>query len=152
SPSHATQDARSFGRPLPRREDDHHLRGRGLFTDDVRSTDAEGVLHVALLRSTSPHARIRSVSVDRAREQPGVVDVVTGADLLASVSPLPTNWVLPGMQVPVHRVLADQVVRSHGEAIAAVVAVDAAAAADAVQAIEVSYEPLAAVTDPWQAA
>jgi carbon-monoxide dehydrogenase large subunit len=152
SPSPAAQDVRSFGRPLPRREDDHHLRGRGLFTDDVRSTDAAGVLHVALLRSPSPHARIRSVSVGRARELPGVVAVVTGADLLDSVSPLPTNWVLPGMYVPVHRVLAEQVVRFQGEAIAAVVAVDAAAAADAVQAIEVGYEPLAAVTDPWQAA
>jgi carbon-monoxide dehydrogenase large subunit len=152
SPSPATQDARSFGRPLPRREDDHHLRGRGLFTDDVRSTDAARVLHVALLRSPHAHARIRSISVDRAGELSGVVAVVTGADLIDSVSPLPTNWVLPGMHVPVHRVLADQVVRFHGEAIAAVVAVDAAAAADAVQAIEVGYEPLAAVTDPWQAA
>jgi carbon-monoxide dehydrogenase large subunit len=152
SSSPAAQDARSFGRPLPRREDNHHLRGHGLFTDDVRSTDAAGVLHVALLRSPAPHARIRSVSVDPAREMPGVVAVVTGADLIDSVSPLPTNWVLPDMHVPVHRVLADQVVRYDGEAIAAVVAVDAAAAADAVQAIEVGYEPLAAVTDPWQAA
>jgi aerobic carbon-monoxide dehydrogenase large subunit len=151
-PSPAAHDARSFGRSLPRREDDHHLRGRGLFTDDVPSTDAAGVLHVALLRSPHAHSRIRSVSVDRAGGLSGVVAVVTGADLLDSVSPLPTNWVLPGMHVPVHRVLADQVVRFHGEAIAAVVAVDAAAAADAVQAIEVGYEPLAAVTDPWQAA
>jgi aerobic carbon-monoxide dehydrogenase large subunit len=152
SPSPGTQDARFFGRPLPRREDDHHLRGRGLFTDDVRASDAAGVLHVALLRSPHAHARIQSVSVDRAGELPGVVAVVTGADLLDSVSPLPTNWVLPDMGVPDHRVLADQVVRFHGEAIAAVVAVDGATAADAVQAIELDYEPLAAVTDPWQAA
>jgi aerobic carbon-monoxide dehydrogenase large subunit len=148
----ATQASRCLGRPLPRREDDHHLRGRGRFTDDVRSTDAAGTLHAVLLRSPYAHARIRSVSVDRARRMPGVVTVITGVDLLDSVSPLPTNWVLPGMQVPVHRVLADQVVRFHGEGIAAVVAVDAEAAADAVQAIDVGYEPLPAVTDPWQAA
>jgi carbon-monoxide dehydrogenase large subunit len=152
SPSSAVQASRWFGRPLPRREDDHHLRGRGRFTDDVPSTNAAGTLHAALLRSPHAHARIRSVSVDRARRLPGVVAVVTGTDLLEGVSPLPTNWVLPGMQVPVHRVLADQVVRFHGEAIAAVVAVDAAAATDAVQAVDVDYQPLPAVTDPWQAA
>ncbi|HEX8861065.1 MAG TPA: molybdopterin cofactor-binding domain-containing protein [Actinomycetes bacterium] len=151
-PSSATQDSRCFGRPLQRREDDHHLRGRGQFTDDVRPTHAVGVLHAALLRSPYAHARIRSVSVDRARRMPGVVAVITGADLLDSVSPLPTNWVLPGMPVPVHRVLADQVVRFHGEAVAVVVAADAAAAADAAQTIDVGYEPLPAVTDLWRAA
>src|SRR6266498_2891149 len=141
-----------FGRPVRRREDSHHLRGRGHFTDDVRSTDGAGTLHAALLRSPHAHARIRSVSVDRAVKMPGVVAVVTGADLLDSVAPLPTNWILPGMHVPVHRVLADDVVRFQGEGIAAVVAVDEYAAADAVEAIEVGYEPLPAVTDPWQAA
>jgi aerobic carbon-monoxide dehydrogenase large subunit len=151
-PSPATQPSRVLGRPLPRREDDHHLRGRGQFTDDVRPTDATGGLHVALLRSSYAHARIRSVSVDRARKLPGVVGVITGEDLVDSVSPLPTNWVLPGMEVPVHRVLADQVVRFHGEAIAVVVAVDAHTATDAAQAIDVGFQPLPAVTDPWRAA
>ena len=83
---------------------------------------------------------------------PGVVTVVTGADLLDTVSPLPTNWILPGMPVPVHRVLADEVVRFQGEGIAAVVAADAYTAADAADAIDVDYEPMPAVTDPWQAA
>ena len=98
--------ARVFGQPLTRREDDHHLRGRGRFTDDIRVADSAGILHVALLRSPHAHARIRSLSVDRAVTMPGVVTVVTGADLLDAVAPLPTNWVLPGMPVPVHRVLA----------------------------------------------
>ena len=141
------------GRPLsPRREDDRHLRGRGLFTDDVRSTHTAGALHAALVRSPYAHARIRSVSVDRVLELPGVVAVFTGADLLDSVFPLPTNWVMPGMQVPVHRVLAEEVVRFQGEGVAVVVAVDAYAAADAVEAVDVDYEPFPAVTDPWQAA
>src|SRR5215468_10337874 len=144
--------SRFFGRPVQRREDGHHLRGRGLFTDDVRPAGAVGALHAALLRSPHAHARIRSVSVDRALKMPGVVTVVTGADLAGSVSPLPANWVLPGMPVPVHRVLADEVARFHGEAVAAVVASDVYTAADAVAAIEVDYEPLPAVTDPWRAA
>jgi aerobic carbon-monoxide dehydrogenase large subunit len=140
------------GQPLARREDDHHLRGLGRFTDDVRSADAAGTLHVALLRSPHAHAQIRSVSVERAVKMPGVVAVVTGADFLDSVAPLPTNWVLPGMPVPVHRALADQVARFQGDGIAAVLATDAYSAADAVDAIDVDYEPLPAVTDPWQAA
>jgi aerobic carbon-monoxide dehydrogenase large subunit len=144
--------SRFFGRPVQRREDGHHLRGRGLFTDDVRPAGAVGALHAALLRSPHAHARIQSVAVDRALKMPGVVTVVTGADLAGSVAPLPANWVLPGMQVPVHRVLADEVVRFQGEATAAVVAADPYAAADAIAAIEVGYEPLPAVTDPWQAA
>jgi aerobic carbon-monoxide dehydrogenase large subunit len=150
----APHGSRFFGRPRQRREDDHHLRGRGQFTDDVRpagAAGAGGALHAALVRSPHAHARIRSVSVDRAAKMPGVVAVVTGADLAGSVSPLPTNWVLPGMQVPVHRVLAGEVARFQGEAVAAVVAGDAYTAADAVGAIEVDYEPLPAVTDPWRA-
>jgi carbon-monoxide dehydrogenase large subunit len=144
--------SRFFGRPVQRREDGHHLRGRGRFTDDVRPADAVRALHAALLRSPHAHARIRSVSVDRALKMPGVVTVVTGADLAGSVSPLPANWILPGMPVPVHRVLADGVTRFQGEAVAAVIARDAYAAADAVAAIEVDYEPLPAVTDPRRAA
>ena len=70
--------ARVFGQPLTRREDDHHLRGRGRFTDDIRVADSAGILHVALLRSPHAHARIRSLSVDRAVTMPGVVTVVTG--------------------------------------------------------------------------
>lgn len=148
----SSQAAGFFGRPLTRREDDHHLRGRGRFTDDLRPADAAGALHVALLRSPHAHARIQSVSVERALKMPDVVTVVTGMDLLDTVSPLPTNWILPGMQVPVHRLLADEVVRFQGEGIAAVVAVDAYTAADAADAIDVRYEPLPAVADPWQAA
>jgi aerobic carbon-monoxide dehydrogenase large subunit len=146
------QADRFFGQPLARREDDRHLRGRGHFTDDVRPTDAVRVLHIALARSPHAHARIRSVATDRAARIPGVVAAVTGADLLDMVSPLPANWILPGMHVPVHRVLAGEIARFQGEGIVAVVAVDAYTAADAVAAIDVEYEPLPAVTDPWQAA
>ena len=145
--------ARVFGQPLTRREDDHHLRGRGRFTDDIRVGGLRPAFCMSpCLRSPHAHARIRSVSVDRAVKMPGVVTVVTGADLLDAVAPLPTNWVLPGMPVPVHRVLADEVVRFQGEGVAAVVAADAYTAADAADAIDVDYEPLPAVTDPWQAA
>src|SRR5262249_54467026 len=91
--SSAPRSSRFFGRSVPRREEGHRLRGRGLFTDDVRPPSAAGALHAALLRSPHAHARIRSVSVDRALKMPGVVTAVTGADLAGSVSPLPANWI-----------------------------------------------------------
>src|SRR5215475_7571494 len=91
----AGQADRFFGQPLARREDDRHLRGLGRFTDDVRPANAARTLHVALARSPHAHARIRSVSTDRAVRIPGVVAAVTGANLLDGVSPLPANWILP---------------------------------------------------------
>src|SRR5262249_61469921 len=81
-----------------------------------------------------------------------VVAAVPGASLLDWVAPWPATGILRGMQVRVHRVLPDEVARFQGEGIAAVAAVDAYTAADAAAAIEVDYEPLPAVTDPWQAA
>jgi aerobic carbon-monoxide dehydrogenase large subunit len=150
--SGAGQVGRFSGQPLARREDDRHLRGRGCFTDDVRPAGAVGALHVALARSPHAHARIRSVSGNRAARIPGVEAVVTSADLRDTVSPLPTNWILPGMRIPMHRVLADEVALFQGEGIAAVAAVDAYTAADAAAAIDVDMEPLQAVTDPRQAA
>src|SRR5262249_45413468 len=69
----AAQDYRFVGRPVLRREDERPLRGRGRFTDDMRSSDAAATLHAAVVRSPHAHARIRSVSVDQALTLPGVV-------------------------------------------------------------------------------
>jgi carbon-monoxide dehydrogenase large subunit len=144
--------ADGLGTPVRRREDGHHLQGRGRFTDDVAATCPAGVLTMAVLRSPYAHARITSLDVSRARSAPGVIAVFTGADLLDAVEPLVPNWAVPGTAVPAHRALADGVARFHGEGVAAVLAEDAYAAADALEAIEVVYEPLPAVSDPWVAA
>jgi len=121
-------------------EDRRLVTGSAPFTDD---RPAEGALHLAFVRSPLAHARVTGIDVAEASSMPGVVDVVTAADL-----DLPAIWttdVLEGMERPV---LADGVVRFAGEAVAAVVAESHAEALDAAEMVAVDYEPLPAVIDP----
>ena len=140
---------RYFGREVVRREDHSHLTGHGRFTDDLAPPDT---LYVAILRSPHAHARINSVDTEAARELAGVVAVFTGADLKDRLTPLPPNWVLPGMSVPEHPALAYEKVRFVGDGVAVVVAKSRYVARDALDRIRVEYEPLAAVTDAEEAA
>jgi len=106
-----------------------------------------GMLHVRLLRSTSPHARIVSVDTSRARELPGVALVVTGDDLRCR-SDIQLHY------GPVFRdqpLLAVDKVRFVGDPVAAVVAGDLDAAQEALDLIEVEYEDLPAIFDPLEA-
>jgi CO/xanthine dehydrogenase Mo-binding subunit len=116
------------------------VTGRVPYTIDVR---LPGMLHGRLLRSSQPHARLVRVDATRARRAPGVVAVLTSADLLARQDVVP--WM-----GPVYRdqpILAIDKVRYAGEPIAAVAAVDLDAAEAALDLIEVEYEPLAPVFD-----
>jgi len=142
------------GQSVRRLEDDGLLAGRGRFTDDVR---ADGQLHVAFVRSPYPHARIVGVDTSAAETMPGVVKVLTGAELVAQkVRPLPgvagfrradgTNAVTPP-----HRVLAHERVRFVGEPVAAVVAESVQQARDAAEAVFVEFEDLPMVVEPAQA-
>ena len=113
------------------------VTGRVPYTIDIA---VPGMLHAKLLRSTVPHARIRSIDVTRARAVPGVVAVVTGADVVARGDIQPYYG-------PIFRdqpVLAIDKVRYVGEPVAAVVAVDLDAAQEAIDAIEVEYDELPA--------
>jgi CO/xanthine dehydrogenase Mo-binding subunit len=113
------------------------VTGRVPYTIDLQ---VPGMLHAKLVRSTVPHARIRSIDVSRARRVPGVVAVLTGADLVARGDLQPYYG-------PVFRdqpILAIDKVRHVGEPVAAVAAVDLDAAQDAVDAIEVEYDELPA--------
>ena len=131
-------------------EDDALLRGRGRFGDDVRP---ERTAVAVFVRSPHAHAQIRAIDVAAAKELPGVLAVITAADLAAenfnSVSqPVP----MPGrdgkMVVSVHRpVLAGERVLHVGEPVALVVAETLPAAQDAAERVNVDYAPLAAVTD-----
>ncbi len=131
-----------IGAAIPRVEDPPLLTGRGCYVDDVK---LPGILHVAIHRSTHPHARILSVDTGEAASMPGVVCVVTGGDTgdLRLRAPMLT----PDMNMPEHPVLARGVVHAVGAPIAAVVAESRALAEDAAAAIGVSYEPLPVVTD-----
>jgi carbon-monoxide dehydrogenase large subunit len=109
------------------------------------------MLHVAILRSPYAHARIGGVDVSAAKEAPGVVAVYTGADTKDRMAGLPCGWLLPDMKLPEHPALAHEKVRHVGDAVAMVVATDRYQARDALELIEVEYEPLEAVVDQERA-
>jgi carbon-monoxide dehydrogenase large subunit len=141
----AQSERASFvGQPVLRREDARMLTGRGRFTDDIQ---LPRMTYAAVLRSSYGHARIRSVDVSRATAMAGVVGVLTEADLAGKVGDIRPNWVVGNSIVPPHRPLASGRVRYLGEPVAFVVANTREQAVDAVEAIDVDYEPLPVVVD-----
>jgi carbon-monoxide dehydrogenase large subunit len=142
------------GQPLKRLEDQRLLTGKGQFIDDKPE---EGALWLHVLRSPHAHAKIVSVDTRAAASMAEVLAVYTGADLVADdIGTLPTLMVFARpdgspMTVPPRRLLAHEVVRFAGEAVAAVVAKSRLAAQTAAEAISVEYEVLAAVVDPLAA-
>jgi aerobic carbon-monoxide dehydrogenase large subunit len=132
-----------LGRSVKRKEDDRFVVGRGNYVDDVR---LPGMLHMAILRSPFAHARINSIDTTAAAEAPGVVAVVTG-ELLAQHN---LAW-MPTLSGDTQAVLATDKVRMQGQEVACVIADDPYSAHDALELIEVDYDPLPAVTTPQQA-
>ena len=121
------------------------VEGDGRFLNDIRLA---GMFHVAFLRSQHAHAKLVSIDASRARALPGVVKVLAGEDLRGKVDPfksMPNRF--SGGESIQHWLAVDKV-RFCGEAVCAVVAEDRATAEDAVELIDVDYEPLPAVTDP----
>jgi aerobic carbon-monoxide dehydrogenase large subunit len=136
------------GRSLPRREDVRFLRGEATYLDDI---ELPGLVEAAFVRSPFAHARIGAVDAEAARAFPGVVAVLTAADLDAA--PLPVGG-LEGAEVADagHPVLARGKVRYAGEPVALVVAESRAIAEDAAELVDADYEPLEPVLDPRAAA
>ena len=135
-----------IGQRLLRREDPALLTGEAKYTNDL---SIPGALHLAVLRSPYAHARIKSIDVSDAAAMPGVVAVYTGKDLHATwAAPMPCAWpVTPDMKNPAHYPLALDKACYVGDGVAAVLATSDAAARDALDAIDVVYEPLKAVAD-----
>lgn len=131
-----------IGASIRRVEDPPLLTGEGCYVDDVKLPD---MLHVAIHRSTHPHARLLSIDTTEAAAMPGVECVVTGGDVQGLLLRAP--MVAPGMNMPDHPVLAQGAVHAVGAPIAAVVAQSRAEAEDAAAAVQVAYEPLPVVTD-----
>ena len=136
-----------IGASITRKEDVRFLTGKATYTDDIK---AHHLLHAAMLRSPHPHARILSIDSSRALELPGVIAVFTFQDIADTVEPrripirVSTNPELePFLQYP----LASDKVRFVGEAVAVVVAESRPLAEDALDLIDVRYEPLPAVVD-----
>lgn len=138
-----------IGEKVKRTEDPRLVKGIGHYVDDIKLADT---LHVAILRSQYAHAKINSINTDAAKASPGVVSVYTGADVAGKVGYVPCAAALPGLNVPKYPVLAAGKVIFVGQPIAAVVAKDKYAARDALDLIEVDYDPLDVVTDAEAAA
>ena len=119
------------GRPVTRVEDEALLRGEGRFIDDLAPVPRAG--HAAILRSPLAHGRIVRLDVSAALEHPGVVGVLTGADVVALSRPFPAGIASP---VP-HYAAAHEVVRYAGEPVAVVVARDRYVAEDALELVDV---------------
>jgi carbon-monoxide dehydrogenase large subunit len=138
------------GREVRRIEDAGLLAGAGRFTDDFTLTDQT---YLVFLRSPHAHARIVSIDVTAAAAMPGVVAVLTGADLAAAgVNPLPLGPIFkrpdgsPGAS-PLRPGLAHEVVRFVGEQVVALVAETVEQAKDALEAVTVEYDELPVVTE-----
>jgi len=142
----------TIGEPLRRREDDRLLRGESRFTADV---DCPGALHAAFVRSPYAHALLQGLDgLDGARAAPGVVAVLTAADV-GELGPLPVKRPLEGVTLAIadrQPYLAGERLRFVGEPVAMVVAVDAYAATDAAALIFPDADPLEAVTSVEAAA
>ncbi|NDE66666.1 MAG: xanthine dehydrogenase family protein molybdopterin-binding subunit, partial [Actinobacteria bacterium] len=135
-----------IGQRLLRREDPALLTGEAKYTNDLV---IPGALHLAVLRSPYAHARIKSIDVSDAASMPGVVAVYTGRDLHAVwAAPMPCAWpVTADMKNPAHYPLAIDKACYVGDGVAAVLATSESASRDALDAIDVVYEPLRAVVD-----
>ncbi len=143
--------AKVFGSGIRRREDPRLITGTATYTEDVVLPD---MAYAAILRSPHAHARIRSIDISRAKQAPGVVAIFTAADTETALKPMPCAWLLPNadLKVATYPQLAKDIVRYVGDCVAIVVADSRYQAQDALELIEVDYDPLPAVVDPQKAA
>jgi len=135
-----------IGLSLKRREDRRFLTGRGRYVDDLRLAD---LLHAAIVRSPHAHARIAAIDGRRALAMPGVVAVLTMADLPECDAAVPPLVPSPRLRPYAHPAIAAAKARHAGEAVAVAVADDIYRATDAAQAVDVHYGvlPAAATVD-----
>ena len=138
-------EGRYVGQRVLRRENPPLLKGQGKFIDDLPVTP--GTLHAAILRSPYPHAHIRGIDIDAALALRGVKAVVTGKDVEALCDPLIVGFANP---MEYYGIATDRV-RYVGEPVAIVCATDRYVAEDALDLIEVDYDPLPAAVDPVEA-
>src|SRR5437867_13144587 len=132
-----------IGESIKRKEDGRFLRGKGNYLDDI---ELPAMLHMVILRSPHAHARINSVDTAAASAMPGVIAVVTG-ELMAQHK---LAW-MPTLSYDTQAVLATDKVRFQGQEVAAVIAEDPYIAQDALELIDVDYEPLEAIVTPQRA-
>ena len=136
---------REIGKARRRKEDQRLITGRTKFTDNL---SVSGMLHLGMVRSPVAHARITAVNTDAAKASPGVVAVLTGADLADKQGSLPTAWpITDDQKAPAHPAVAVDHVSFAGEVVAVVIARSPGEARDAMELVDVDYEDLPVVLD-----
>ena len=133
-----------IGSRVKRKEDLRLLRGTGKYVADIHRV---GMVHAAILRSTYAHARIVKIDTTAATKLPGVIGILTAADIRGMKTiPIRTGHI-DGLERSQQMPLATATVRYVGDPVAVVVAEDRYLAEDALELIEVEYEALGVVTD-----
>ena len=143
-----------FGQSLKRFEDPRLLRGQGAFVDDIT---LDGQLYAHVIRSPHAHTAIRSVDPSGALAHPDVVAVFSGADVAETLGNIPTRsmtrgWAVDEIRPPEHPVLAHEKAFYVGQPVAVVVARSAYAALDGAELVNIDYQPLDPLVDPYGAA
>jgi carbon-monoxide dehydrogenase large subunit len=131
-----------IGRPLPRKEDYRLLTGQGRYLDDIA---VPGLLHACFVRSPYAHARIQSIDIERTRAMPGVVAVVSAAELTQWTTTLRMAPPIEGLQPTEITTLPVDKVRFQGDPVVCIVATDRYLAEDAAENVAIGYEVLPAV-------
>jgi len=132
-----------MGHSVKRKEDARFIRGKGNYVDDVR---LPGMIWLDIVRSPYAHAKITKIDTSKALAIPGVLAVITGEDL----AKYNLHW-MPTLMSDTQMVLPLEKVMYQAQEVAAVLATDRYIAADGVQAVQVDYEPLLVVVDPFKA-
>jgi carbon-monoxide dehydrogenase large subunit len=140
--------AAGIGARVPRKEDDRLLQGDGRFTDDLEPRHA---LHMAVGRCPFPHARILEIDVSAAAEVAGVRQVLIGAQVVARTEPISVLRPVPGAPALPFYALASEVCVFEGQPVVSVVATSRHVAEDAVELVEIDYDPLPHVSDALDA-
>ena len=135
------------GKPVPRKEENRLLRGRGKFTDDIKLCE---MLYLHFVRSAFAHAKITSLDAEAAEDLPGVICTLSGSEIAPQTQPFIEIGPEPFAKIKDYP-LAVGKVRYQGEPVAAVVGESAAIAEDGAELVEVGYEPLDAIVDAEEA-
>ncbi|MEP0134176.1 MAG: aerobic carbon-monoxide dehydrogenase large subunit [Eudoraea sp.] len=132
-----------MGHSVKRKEDARFLHGKGNYVDDVK---LPGMLTMVMVRSPYAYAKIKSINKEKALAIPGVLAVITGYDL----AEYNLHW-MPTLLSDTQMVLPTDTVMHQSQEVCAVIATDRYIAVDGAEAVEVDYEPMQAIVDPWKA-
>jgi carbon-monoxide dehydrogenase large subunit len=142
-PPKTSPEIGGMGHSIKRKEDPRLIRGKGNFIDDIK---LPGMLYMDIVRSPYAHAKIVNINTAAALEVPGVLGVITGADL----AKYNLHW-MPTLMSDTQMVLPVEKVMYQAQEVAAIIATNRYTAADGVSAVDVDYDPLPVVVDPFKA-